>query len=115
MNTEKIAITLRLDISSERKSQQQDKTKSQLQARIIEDTIFDKFKLLRDGLDKVPCPEHGKTGSSTTFKTGRSVKIGFGSGRMAETIIDYTIHGCCCEKIGEAAIEKFKYYRLTKV
>ncbi len=112
---ETLSVTLRLDISSDRKEQQQDKTKGQLQARIVEDRIFDKFKLLRDGLHQVLCPEHKTTGSGTTFREGTYVKIGYGAGEMHGTIIDYTIHDCCCEKIADAAIEKFKFYKLKKV
>jgi len=111
--TETIRVTLRLDISKDRAQQQKDKTKSQLQARIIEDTIFDKFKMLRDGLHEVPCPEHAITGTSTTFHSGRNVKLS--DGQRRETVIDYTIHGCCCEKIADAAIEKFKYYQLERL
>lgn len=110
---ETVNITLRLDISRDRAQQQQDKTKSQLRARMIEDTIFHKFKALRDGLHQVPCPEHEKTGTRTTFTAGRNVKLN--DGQMRETIIDYAVHGCCCEKIADAAIEKFKYYKLKKL
>ena len=108
-----IMITLRLDILSDRKLQQQDKTKGQLQARKIEDTIFYKFKTVRDGLHEVPCPEHGRTGTSTTFKEGGSVKLG--NGDLRETFVDFTVHGCCCEKIADAAMEKFKYYKLKRM
>lgn len=111
MNT--TSIRLRLDISQDRELQLMDKTKRQFQAGRIEDTIFDKFKNLRDGLHQVQCPDHGRTGSSVTFTSGRNVKLN--DGQMKETVIDYTIHDCCCEKIANAALEKFKYYKLQRL
>ncbi len=108
-----LKIVLRLDISKERKSQTLDKTKNRYDARRTEDDIFDKFKKVRDGLKLVKCPEHQTTAKSTSFKESAYINIGAGESR--ETIIDFSLNGCCCEKLADAAIQEFKYQRLTKL
>lgn len=108
-----LKIGLRWDCSKDRKEQTKDKTKNRYTAKRIEDSLFDTFKTLRDELHLVQCPDHQSTGISTTFKEGTLMDIGGGDRQPAH--VDYFIQGCCCEKIADEAITKFKYYKLSKI